>query len=99
MMDKHYKQYLANHNHPKIRLMHFIGQLATLFYITYVLYIKEFWFLIFAPLIVYPFAVSSHYIFGSKGNKPSFHQMGYLQAKRCDIIMFIDILKGKLKIW
>ena len=79
--------------------MHFIGQLATLAYVVYVLYIKQYWLLLLGPLIVYPFAVSSHYIFGAKGNKPSFRKMGYLQAKRCDIIMFIDILKGKLSIW
>ena len=99
MNDEHYKLYLANHNNPKVRLMHFIGQLATLLYITYVLYIKEFWLLLLAPLIVYPFAVSSHYIFGKTGCKPSFHKIGYLQAKRCDVKMFIDILKGKLSIW
>ena len=99
MMDKNYEHYLSNHNNPKVRLLHFIGQIATILYIIYCLYIQKYWLLLLAPLIVYPFAVSSHYIFGKKGNKPSFHKIGYLQAKRCDIKMFIDILKGKLSIW
>ena len=99
MMDKYYKSYLKNHNKPKVRLMHFIGQLATIFYVIFCIVTKNWKWLLFTPLIVYPFAVSGHYFFGAKGNKPSFHEMSFLRAKWCDIKMFFDIIKGKLSIW
>ena len=28
-----------------------------------------------------------------------FHKMGYFRAKVCDLMMFVDILKRKHKIW
>ena len=99
MSDKYYKQYLKNHARPRVKLMHFIGQLATIFYVTFCIVSRNWWWLFLAPLIVYPFAISGHYIFGGKGNKPSFHKMSFLRAKWCDIKMFFDILRGKHKIW
>lgn len=99
VMDKDYEQYLRDHSEPKVKCMHFIGQLATLLYIGCGLYIKEYLLLLLAPLVVYPFAVCGHIFFGKKGNRPSFYKMSFLQAKRCDIKMFIDILKCKYKIW
>ena len=98
-MDKHYEEYLRNHNHPKVRLMHFIGQLATILYPIWVIYFKYWWLLLFTPFVIYPFAVSGHALFGKKGNKPSFYKMSFARAKWCDIKMFVDILKGKLTIW
>ena len=98
-MEKYYEQYLKNHSEPKVKLFHFVGQLATLAYICFCLGGGFFWWLLGSPFIVYPFAVSSHYIFGKKGNQPSFHEMGYFRAKVCDLMMFVDILKRKHKIW
>ena len=98
-MEKYYKQYLKNHSEPKVKLFHFIGQLATLVYICFCLSGGYIWWLFASPFIVYPFAVSSHYIFGEKGNQPSFHKMGYFRAKVCDLMMFVDILKRKHRIW
>ena len=99
MSDKYYKQYLKNHARPRVKLMHFIGQLATIFYVTFCIGSSNWWWLLLAPLIVYPFAVGGHYIFGGKGNKPSFRKMSFLRAKWCDIKMFFDILRGKYKVW
>ena len=99
MSDKYYKQYIKNHSRPKVKLMHFIGQLATIAYFIFCVITKNWKWLLLTPLIVYPFAVSGHYLFGPKGNKPSFHKMSFLTAKWCDIRMFVDILKGKHKIW
>tara|TARA_R100000664_G_C2759940_1_gene150402 strand:- start:9790 stop:10092 length:303 start_codon:yes stop_codon:yes gene_type:complete len=97
--NNYYKQYLANHTNPKCRLMHFIGQWVTIIFTVYVFYSKIWWLIPFIPVVVYPFAISGHYLFGQKGDKPSFTKMGYLQAKKSDWLMFIDILKGKLSIW
>ena len=99
MSDKYYKQYLKNHSRPKVKLMHFIGQVLTLVYVLFCVVTKNWSWLLLSPLVVYPFAVSGHYLFGSKGNKPSFHKMSFLVAKWCDIRMFMDILRGKHKIW
>ena len=107
MSDKLYKMYLDNHNDPKVRLMHFIGQLATILYGAWTVSLLMTWpyslmcWLLFllTPLIVYPFAISGHVLFGKNGNRPSFYKMSLLQSKRCDLKMFIDILKGKLSIW
>ncbi len=98
-MDKYYKQYLDNHSAPKVKLMHFIGHLFTLGFIVYCLLNKYYGWIILFPIVIYPFAVSGHYLFGKKGNRPSFHKMGFIRAKICDFIMFIEILKGKHRIW
>ena len=105
--DECYKQYLKDHSHPKCRLMHFVGQCTTIFYAIWVgnllftwPYSPMCWVLFsFTPLIVYPFAVGGHILFGEKGNRPSFTKMGLFRAKICDIKMFLDILRGKLSIW
>ncbi len=98
-MEECYKQYLKNHSEPKVKLMHFIGQLVTMLYPIWVIYFEYWLLLFFTPFVIYPFAVSSHYMFGKKGSKPSFHKMGFFKAKICDFMMFIDILKGKYRIW
>jgi len=96
--DKHYTQYLKDHSDPRVRMMHFIGQLATILFAGFALITRRWYLLFAAPFVVYPFAVGGHILFGAKGNKPSFYKMSFLQAKRCDVKMFIDILKGKLSI-
>ena len=98
-MDKDYRQYLQDHSEPKVKMMHFIGQLATLSYVAYCILNQRWWELFIAPLIIYPFAVGGHILFGHKGNRPSFYKMSLLRAKICDMKMFLDILKGKYKIW
>tara|TARA_Y100001973_G_scaffold53896_1_gene79733 strand:- start:426 stop:722 length:297 start_codon:yes stop_codon:yes gene_type:complete len=98
-MNKYYEQYLKDHSKPKVKLMHFIGQLVTILYLIWVIYFEHWLLLLLAPFVVYPFAVGGHLLFGAKGNKPSFCKMSFLQAKRCDIKMFIDILRGKHRIW
>tara|TARA_R100001510_G_C7640250_1_gene197951 strand:- start:660 stop:956 length:297 start_codon:yes stop_codon:yes gene_type:complete len=98
-MKNYYQQYLDNHSNPKCRLLHFIGQWFTIFFTIGVIYF-QYWLLVpFIPLVVYPFAISGHYFFGNKGEKPSFTKMGFLQAKLSDWKMFFDILRGKITIW
>ena len=97
--NEYYKYYLSLHQNKTCRLLHFIGQLITIIFTIWILH-NWYWYLIpIVPFIVYPFAVSSHYIFGEKGNQPSFHKMGYFRAKVCDLMMFVDILKRKHRIW
>ena len=99
----YYQYYLSLHQNPKCRLFHFLGQIATIFFICFVIK-NSFWILIpIIPFVVYPFAWSGHFLF--EKNSPLAWD-GYkdggkttIKAKICDIRMFFDILMLKLKIW
>jgi hypothetical protein len=98
-MRNYYKEYLSNHSNPKCRLAHFIGQWMTIFFAIGVVLSQSWWLVPLIPLVIYPFAISGHILFGDRGNRPSFSQMSFLQAKIADWRMFLDILKGRLSIW
>ena len=98
-MKSYYKEYLDNHSNPKCRLMHFIGQWATIFFAVGVIYLQSWLLLPLVPLVIYPFAISGHILFEEKGSKPSFFKMSFLKAKIADWKMFVDILKGEVTIW
>ena len=93
---QYYKYYLTLHEHPKCKLLHFIGQLVTISFSVWVLY-NWYWYLIpLIPFVIYPFAWSGHYLF--EDNEPAaFHNP--IKAKISDWIMFKDILLGRFKIW
>ena len=95
-ISQYYKYYLTLHEHPKCKLLHFIGQLVTILFATWTIN-KSYWYLIpTIPFIIYPFAWSGHYFF--EKNKPAaFHNP--IKAKISDWIMFKDILLGRLKVW
>ena len=95
-ISEYYKYYLTLHEHPKCKLLHFIGQVVTIVFSVWVLY-NWCWFLIpIIPFIIYPFAWSGHYFF--ENNEPAaFHNP--IKAKISDWIMFKDILLGRLRIW
>jgi hypothetical protein len=98
-MSDYYKEYLDNHYNPKCRLLHFVGQLATIAFTIFVLYLKSWMLIPLIPFIIYPFAISGHILFQERGNKPSFYKMSFLKAKVADWRMFIDILRGRVSIW
>jgi hypothetical protein len=102
-MSEYYQYYLTLHTHPKCRLLHFIGQWATLIFAA-AIFTGGLWYLIpLIPFIVYPFAWAGHLYF--EKNKPlaweGMNDYGWttLKAKVCDWIMFKDILLGRLRIW
>ena len=95
-MNEYYQEYLKLHQHPKCRLMHFIGIKFTIAY-TIVAILTGYWLLLlFSPFVVYPFAWSVHYFF--EKNKPAAFKSP-IKAKIADFIMYKDILLGRLKIW
>ena len=98
-LSEYYGYYLSLHKNPKCKLVHFIGQWVTILFTIFVLY-NWYWYLIpLIPFVIYPFAISGHILFGSKGDKPSFKKMGFIHAKISDWIMYKDIMLGRLKIW
>lgn len=101
-MEEYYSFYLSLHQHPKCRLLHFVGQWITLG-IVVAAFKYSLWLFLVAPFIIYPFAWLGHILF--EKNRPlaweglSDWGVTTLKAKVCDWLMFMDILKGKLKIW
>ena len=97
-LKEYYKYYITLHEHPKCRLLHFIGQWFTIFFTMFILY-NWYWYLIpLIPFVIYPFAISGHMLFGNEGDKPSFKKMGFINAKISDWIMFKDIITRKISI-
>ena len=95
-ISQYYKYYLTLHEHPKCRLLHFIGQWMTIIFMSFVIYKKLWLFLIVSPFIIYPFAWSGHYFF--ENNRPAAFNAP-LKAKISDWLMFRDIILRRLKIW
>ena len=95
-ISQYYKYYLTLHEHPKCRLLHFIGQWMTIIFMSLVIYKKLWLFLIISPFIIYPFAWSGHYFF--ENNTPAAFN-DPLKAKISDWLMFRDIILRRLKIW
>ncbi len=91
---EYYKYYLTLHQNKWCRRLHFVGQMVTLCFISYVVY-SGYWLLSpLIPFIVYPFAWSGHYFF--EKNKPAAFS-NPLWAKACDWLMVRDILLGRIK--
>ena len=93
---EYYDYYLTLHQHPKCRLMHFLGQIATIIFVFGIISAELWPLLLAAPLVDYPFAWSGHYFF--EKNKPAAFSSP-LYAKISDWIMFKDILLRRITIW
>ena len=95
-ISEYYKYYLTLHQHPKCKLLHFIGQSVTIIFLFWVIS-NWYWYLLpIVPFVIYPFAWRGHYFF--EGNKPAAFS-NPLYAKLSDWLMFRDILLGRLSIW
>ena len=95
-LNRYYTYYISLQQNPKCRLLHFLGQIATIIFTILIIY-KKYWLMfLLTPFIIYPFAWSGHYYF--EKNKPAAFN-NPLYAKISDWIMFKDILKGKFRIW
>jgi hypothetical protein len=94
-MSEYYEYYLTLHQNRYCRRLHFIGQCATITYTILVLLSSYWLLLLFAPLVVYPFAWSGHYFY--EKNEPAAFSSP-IRAKAADWLMFRDILLGRLEI-
>jgi hypothetical protein len=95
-INEYYKYYLMLHQHPKCKLLHFLGQWTTILFTTYILYNWVWYMTPLIPFIIYPFAWTAHLFF--EKNKPAAFS-NPLYAKWSDWIMFKEILQGKHRIW
>ena len=90
---EYYKHYLTLHQNPWNRLLHVLGQLATVAYVLGVIATGHWLLLVAAPFVVYPFAWSGHFFF--EKNTPAAWSRP-LWAKACDWVMLKDILLRRI---
>ena len=99
-LKQYYKHYLSLHQNKTCRRLHVVGQLVTILYITFSIWMitHSIWYaflLLAAPFVVYPFAWSGHMFF--EKNKPAAFS-NPVKAKICDWMMLFDIIRGKIKL-
>ena len=99
-LKEYYKHYLSLHQNIICRRLHVAGQLVTILYIIFSLWMitHNIWYaflLLGAPFVVYPFAWSGHKFF--EKNKPAAFS-NPVKAKICDWMMLFDIIRGKIKL-
>ena len=91
---QYYQHYLTLHQNKWCRRLHVLGQIATIMFISAVLYTQAWLLLLAAPFVVYPFAWTGHYVF--EKNEPAAFSKP-IWAKACDWVMLKDIITGKLE--
>lgn len=91
---EYYKDiYLPLHTKTMTKVMHMLGIIATVLFVTLCIVTTNWIYLPLAPLVVYPFAWSSHFIW--ERNKPAAWSSP-LYAKMADLKMFYEIMIGKI---
>ena len=88
---QYYDYYLTLHSNPVNRMLHVVGNILTLVYVFSCIYFSNFFLLIFAPAIIYPFAWSGHLFF--EKNKPAAWSKP-IWAKVCDWVMIWNMIKS-----
>jgi hypothetical protein len=93
-LQEYYQYYLTLHQDKWNRRLHFIGQFATICFVSFCIYAEVYFLLLLAPFVVYPFAWSGHYFF--EKNKPAAFSRP-IYAKISDWMMLRDFILRRLK--
>lgn len=92
--EDYYKKYLTYHTKFWTKMLHVLGNLATVFFVFCVFWFDlSLFYLLVTPFIIYIFAWPSHWWI--EGNKPAAFK-NPIMAKRADWKMMFDMLRGKL---
>lgn len=97
---EYYPKYLEAHQNKWNRRMHVAGNLATVSFLSLVLYLSFTSSLLFlfglllVPHVVYLFAWPGHLYF--EKNKPATWKVSPLLTKSCDWVMMKDIVTGRI---
>ena len=91
-----YPDYLAEHRNPICKLLHFIGSSMVLLALAGVMHQGRWGYLWLLPLIGYGFAWVGHFVF--EKNRPATFRHPFYSLMG-DWVMFIDILRGRVRIW
>ena len=89
-----YPHYLAEHNDPRCRRLHFVGSLLVLLTILFAIAAREWLALLLVPFLGYGFAWIGHFFF--EHNRPATFSYP-LYSLLGDWVMFKDMLTGKVK--
>ena len=92
--EEFYPFYLGEHKNRVCRRLHFVGSLLVLITLFYILITAKWVLLLSLPVIGYGFAWLGHFLF--EKNKPATFQYP-LYSFMGDWVLFMDILKGKIK--
>lgn len=90
--EEYYKKYLTFHTKLGTRLMHCLGNVATVIFIAWAITHQP-WALLLSPFIIYIFAWPSHWWI--EGNKPAAFK-NPIKAKMADWRMMFDMIRGKI---
>lgn len=93
-LSEYYKNYLKLHKNKYCRRLHFTGQLLTILFVVMSILHEQWYMLLVAPFVIYPFAWTGHFFF--ERNKPAAWR-DPIKAKICDWVMFKDILLRRIK--
>lgn len=91
--NEYYKHYMNLHKNKWNRRLHVIGQVSTISFVIFCIFLQYYILLFFVPFVVYPFAWSGHYFF--EKNKPAAFS-DPIRAKMADWVMFKDWLTGRI---
>jgi hypothetical protein len=89
-----YSAYLAEHSRPQTRRLHFFGTLLVLGLLVMAVWMRDWRWLLAAPVAGYGFAWLGHLLF--ERNRPATFQHP-LHCLAADFVMFKDILVGRLR--
>lgn len=95
--NEYYHYYLSLHQNNTCRRLHVLGQLATISFLIFIIYMGGWYWLLLPllPFVVYPFAWSGHYFF--EHNEPAAYRNPIL-AKMSDWRMLYDIIRGRIEL-
>ncbi len=93
--DKYYEFYLSHHQDPRCRWMHVAANVMMIAYTVMVLLYFSLWWLLLAPLMVYPLAFLGHWMF--EDHPPALLSSNPLKARLADWRMCYEVLTGKLR--
>ena len=89
-----YPYYLAEHQHPVCRALHYTGSMLVIAVLLYAV-LSQYWQLLWLlPVIGYGFAWLGHFLF--EHNKPATFKYPFYSLA-ADWVMFKDFLTGQLK--
>lgn len=93
LTEEYYQFYLSKHQTKTCRWFHVAGNCMMLAYTALILLYCSWWWLLLAPLMVYPLAFVGH-IFD--GHKPAVFSSNPLKARLADWRMCYEFLTGKI---
>tara|TARA_B100001287_G_C22638874_1_gene509042 strand:- start:973 stop:1281 length:309 start_codon:yes stop_codon:yes gene_type:complete len=92
---KFYPYYLSEHKNKINKLLHVIGSLFALFFLSIIIFLREYHLILLSLLFGYFFAWVGHFIF--EKNKPATFKYP-IYSLMGDWVMLKDILLGKIKL-